>query len=110
LCFCAPSQDCQGDKFNAKVLAPIRRELDVDWRSCPGHSSTNEEFWKHEWSKHGTCSGLDMLGYFNTTMQLLHKYSSHCADMVEVQVAPGYSYPVPNKECRLCLKKNYELC
>jgi len=51
-----------------------------------------------------------MLGYFNTTMQLLHKYSSHCADMVEVQVAPGYSYPVPNKECRLCLKKNYELC
>jgi ribonuclease T2 len=29
-----------------------------------------DSFWIHEWSKHGTCSGLTQLQYFNETIQL----------------------------------------
>jgi ribonuclease T2 len=28
------------------------------------------EFWNHEWTKHGTCSGLDQLTYFNAVINL----------------------------------------
>jgi ribonuclease T2 len=33
-------------------------------------SSNYDSFWEHEWSKHGTCSGLTQLEYFNQTVHL----------------------------------------
>ena len=34
--------------------------------SSPDYTS----FWEHEWSKHGTCSGLSQYDYFNNAIQL----------------------------------------
>lgn len=31
------------------------------------------EFWEHEWTKHGTCSGLSQLNYFQSTINLIKK-------------------------------------
>lgn len=45
-----------------------------------------DSFWQHEWSKHGTCSGLSQLDYFNQALDLtnriptptaLYKYIGH---------------------------------
>eukprot|EP00128_Syssomonas_multiformis_P002201 Colp12_sorted_trinity150504_noHs@23754 len=31
-------------------------------------------FWEHEWSKHGTCSGLSQDDYFQTTVNLIKSF------------------------------------
>ena len=108
--FCATTQDCPGERFDIKKLASIRGTLDVDWLSCPQHGSTNEKFWEHEWSKHGTCTGLSQLDYFNVTLGLLHKHSHLCSSTVQVPLPPFGFVDVPNKEGRLCINDKYELC
>ena len=45
------------------------------WPSCEG-SDSNEDFWSHEWEKHGTCSGLDMATYFETALKLRAEYGT----------------------------------
>jgi len=33
-------------------------------------------FWEHEWSKHGTCSGLSQDDYFQTTINLIKSFGT----------------------------------
>ena len=33
-------------------------------------------FWEHEWSKHGTCTGLEQSKYFESAVDLLLKFGS----------------------------------
>jgi ribonuclease T2 len=39
-------------------------------------SSDYDDFWTHEWSKHGTCSGLAQTDYFNTTITLAKSFGT----------------------------------
>lgn len=34
------------------------------------------QFWEHEWSKHGTCSGLTQVDYFQTTIDLIKSFGT----------------------------------
>ena len=34
------------------------------------------EFWDHEWTKHGTCSGLSQYEYFNTSIAMIESFGT----------------------------------
>merc|ERR1711957_469635 len=72
------TQDCSGPKFDISVLAPIRSEMEAKWLSCPEYAKNNEEFWTHEWEKHGTCSGMEMLDYFKKGLSLRDQHFGEC--------------------------------
>jgi ribonuclease T2 len=63
---------CTNESLDLALLADLSDELAAKWpnvkaMSGPEHAS----FWGHEWSKHGTCSGLDQRAYFAAALGLL---------------------------------------
>merc|ERR1719276_687925 len=66
---------CSNEKFNPDTITKIGRDrFNTYWpnvkapSSSPTTSPTYYSFWNHEWTKHGTCSGLTQYEYFNTTL------------------------------------------
>ncbi|CAM6007170.1 unnamed protein product [Sphagnum balticum] len=64
-----------GGNFVFSEIKDLTKELNLHWNklSCP--SSNNSPFWNHEWSKHGTCSGLTEHAYFKTALNLYTTYN-----------------------------------
>lgn len=67
-------QYCTNEPFNYTTLYPILNELKLYWSACD--KPWDQQFWQHEWSKHGTCSSMSQLEYFNTTLQLYVRHYS----------------------------------
>ncbi len=42
-------------------------------------SASYDDFWIHEWSKHGTCSGLSQYNYFNYATKLIQSFGTPSA-------------------------------
>jgi len=74
-----PTNDCGGPPFSEAAIKSIESQLSVYWASCPEYSQSNLEFWDHEWTKHGTCSGLDEKPFFSAALSLRNQYASKCA-------------------------------
>lgn len=55
-------------------LVEVLDHLHKSWGTLACASRRNEDFWKHEWTKHGTCSGLSQRRYFQATLELYNKY------------------------------------
>eukprot|EP00933_Yihiella_yeosuensis_P054365 TRINITY_DN52788_c0_g1_i1.p1 TRINITY_DN52788_c0_g1~~TRINITY_DN52788_c0_g1_i1.p1 ORF type:complete len:158 (+),score=29.68 TRINITY_DN52788_c0_g1_i1:72-545(+) len=75
---------CSGPDFDVSALSSIRDDLDANWFSC--HGMTNEQFWQHEWDKHGTCTGLSQLDYFQTALDMLKQHGSECSGSDDCQI------------------------
>ena len=62
---------CRRVDFSENLLNPIIDDLDKYWHSDRG---SNENFWEHEWKKHGSCmfQEMDELQYFSKTLELFH--------------------------------------
>lgn len=65
---------CSKERFDLSLLQHLSEDLAQNWpnikalsAAAPGHTA----FWEHEWTKHGTCSGLAQQDYFNTALDLL---------------------------------------
>ena len=71
-------ENCNGTAFDLQALSDIEGALNVSWRTCPEYNSSISKFWGHEWSTHGTCSGLTEHGYFSTTLDLFKKHVASC--------------------------------
>mmetsp|Transcript_22976 Transcript_22976/g.53217 ORF Transcript_22976/g.53217 Transcript_22976/m.53217 type:complete len:161 (-) Transcript_22976:93-575(-) len=71
-------QDCGGDAFDVSQISSIKSSMEKYWLSCPEYSDSNEEFWSHEWSKHGTCTTMSQLDYFTEGLSLRSKYQGGC--------------------------------
>nr|BAA95359.1 S-like RNase [Volvox carteri f. nagariensis] len=72
--FCTPE-----DKFDEDQLEDLMDDLEVEW---PSVYDSDETFWEHEWSKHGTCA-LDIFpsehSYFGHILKLHWRYDLSAA-------------------------------
>lgn len=69
---------CRNQTLNMTSLTSIQDELMDRW---PSYDGRNQDFWKHEWTKHGTCAMgasyiKSQLSYFSTTMWLDMRFSN----------------------------------
>ena len=68
-----PQNCCFEKEFRASQIDSIRDELDKHWGTLKAGAS-DDSFWSHEWTKHGTCAKNSELlngelNYFNHTLQ-----------------------------------------
>jgi ribonuclease I len=73
------SNDCSGPPFDPNAISSIESDLEAKWPSCYGKGGGEDDFWSHEWEKHGTCSGMQELDFFNTALALQQKYNHLCS-------------------------------
>ncbi len=63
---------CTKEKFNPKTVADLGPDRFATlWPNVKAseHSKAHYAFWGHEWSKHGTCTGLSQDEYFDTALK-----------------------------------------
>ena len=64
---------CTNEKLDMSLLQDLGDDLETRWPNVKAAltSKSHAAFWEHEWSKHGTCSGLSQHDYFATALDLL---------------------------------------
>ena len=70
---------CTSEGFDSSV--PDEIGMDTMTKYWPNvqestSSSDYDDFWTHEWTKHGTCTGLAQETYFNTTITLAETFGT----------------------------------
>lgn len=73
-----PNEDCGGPSFDESQITDLLDSMKTEWLSCPEYGTSDEAFWAHEWSKHGSCSDLTEHAYFEAGLNLLSQYESDC--------------------------------
>jgi len=84
---------CTNEAFDPAVVDELGREqFERHWPNVksPPSSPEHDEFWVHEWTKHGTCSGLSQREYFQSALD------SYVPTPALVKMAEGAK--VPKKE------------
>eukprot|EP00929_Paragymnodinium_shiwhaense_P071945 TRINITY_DN36536_c0_g1_i1.p1 TRINITY_DN36536_c0_g1~~TRINITY_DN36536_c0_g1_i1.p1 ORF type:complete len:160 (+),score=50.59 TRINITY_DN36536_c0_g1_i1:101-580(+) len=76
-----------GKEFDESAVSSIEGELHKYWKSCPEYGGDDVGFWKHEWEKHGSCTGMDELTFFNTTLTLFQQYKGQCTGGCKICLA-----------------------
>jgi len=72
-------QDCSTEAYNSKsALAVGWNDMTKYWPEVE-YAVTDPDytgFWEHEWTKHGTCSGLAQVDYFQTTVDTIKSFGT----------------------------------
>lgn len=99
---------CSGSTFNPSALSPIIDEMDRYW---PSFQSTNDDFWSHEWEKHGTCcADVSVLStefdFFNTVLKLRNKYNLY-STLVNAGIFPSDSSKVDSNTFKSAIESAF---
>lgn len=67
---------CKNVQFDIKQLDSIKQKLLEYWELPKDHDKIEDEFWNHEFRKHGTCMFIQMteLEYFSKAIELYETY------------------------------------
>ncbi|CAM9389524.1 unnamed protein product [Ectocarpus fasciculatus] len=71
--------DCTSEAFDEEVTDAIGwGTMTTYWPDVKYAEDDPEytEFWDHEWTKHGTCSGLSQFDYFNSTIAMIQSFGT----------------------------------
>lgn len=83
---------CTTEAFaTSKLSSTTLSGMKQYWPTCQS-GNTNEDFWSHEWSKHGTCTGMTQNTYFSKGLSLFSSYSSKCTTDCYLCFTPTLSY------------------
>ncbi|RYF03784.1 MAG: hypothetical protein EOO40_11845, partial [Deltaproteobacteria bacterium] len=63
---------CPGPPFNRTALEPLEPRLERDW---PNYWGSSAALHKHEYDRHGKCSGLSEVDYFARALDAYDRYS-----------------------------------
>lgn len=66
--------------FDPERLRVLLPQLHEHWHSFCGE---DEDFWKKEWEKHGSCTGLTEVEYFQKTLECFKKVQSKGKEWVQ---------------------------
>jgi len=90
---------CKEVNFDINKLEPILKDLNEKWYS---EDNKNENFWKHEWEKHGSCmfTELDELEYFEKTLELFDT-------ALQIDL-PGDFYNEETKKCLIPITLDFK--
>lgn len=91
--------------------------MQTNWVS---NDDSNEKFWEHEWSKHGTCVSTlapscygdnyqqyeDMIDFFQTAVDLHQQYNIYQA-LANAGYSPGNSYQLSDLEDAYVLLRSF---
>jgi ribonuclease I len=82
---------CTSEVFStSKLSSSTLSGMNKYWPTC--QSGTNEDFWSHEWSKHGTCTGMTQDAYFSKGLSLYSSYNTKCSSTCNLCFTPNFSY------------------
>jgi len=81
--------------FNFDTLKPILNDLELHWTNVRANTEL-DNFWKHEWEKHGTCAMVlepvnNEYNYFHKGLELNQKYPLS-QYLKEANITPGGLY------------------
>lgn len=71
--------DCTTEPFNTSVPLAIGWDtMTTYWPNVKVAETdpTYDSFWDHEWTKHGTCTGLSQTNYMTDSINLLQKFGT----------------------------------
>ncbi|RYH04971.1 hypothetical protein EON65_45995 [archaeon] len=85
-CTSCTSEVFSTSKLSSSTLSGMKKY----WPTC--QSGSNEDFWSHEWSKHGTCTGMSQDGYFSKALSMFSSYSSKCSSTCNLCFTSSFSY------------------
>lgn len=76
---------CNSQAFSQSQVQDLVPRMNSEWQSLTG---ANSDFWSHEWSKHGTCTGSSQHTYFQGALDLNEDYSIDDA-LNQAGITPG---------------------
>jgi len=90
---------CREVNFDINKLEPILKDLNEKWYS---EDNKNENFWKHEWEKHGSCMFIELneLEYFEKTLELFDT-------ALQIDL-PGDFYNEETKKCLIPITLDFK--
>merc|ERR1719502_1474299 len=71
--------NCDDEPFSEDAVEAVGMDTMIEmWPNVQDAEGSDDytDFWDHEWTKHGTCSGLNQTVYFNTTINLVKDFGT----------------------------------
>ncbi|PFH50059.1 hypothetical protein AMATHDRAFT_61815 [Amanita thiersii Skay4041] len=112
-------QDCDPSRAYTDITGLLTSAGESDTLSTmqrywPDYHGRNEQFWEHEWSKHGTCmstlrpqclpdessAGTDAILYFKTIIRLFRAYDIY-KTLKTANIRPGATYSLSSLQAAL---------